>query len=161
MRGVYAARRGSYGIVQTMGLLRIAHVPAPSVEPNASIMEVVAVMARERVGAVAVIEQGELRGIFTERDVMLRVVKEERDPATTLVRDVMTADVETVTEASTPDEAISIMLVRHLRHLPVLSRDGTVLGLLSIRALLEEKVQDLSRAVTSLEQYMANDGPGG
>jgi hypothetical protein len=66
-----------------------------------------------------------------------------------------------VTETSTLDEAIGLMLLRHLRHLPILSREGKVLGLLSIRALLEEKVQDLSREVISLEQYMANDGPGG
>lgn len=144
-----------------MGLLRLAHVPPPTVEPNVSVVDAVAVMARDRVGAVAVIEKGDLRGIFTERDVMLRVVKQERDPATTLVRDVMTANVKTVTEASTSEEAINVMLLRHLRHLPILSRDGKVLGLLSIRALLEEKVEDLSREVSSLEQYMSNDGPGG
>jgi CBS domain-containing protein len=73
----------------------------------------------------------------------------------------MTFDVKTVTEASTPEEAISVMLDEHLRHLPILGSDGRVLGLLSIRALLEGKMHDLSREVNSLEQYMANDGPGG
>jgi CBS-domain-containing membrane protein len=77
------------------------------------------------------------------------------------VREVMTADVMTVTEASTHEEASQVMLIGHLRHLPVLGRDGTVLGLLSMRALLEERLEDLSREVSSLEQYMANDGLGG
>jgi CBS domain-containing protein len=118
-------------------------------------------MARDSVGAVAVTEHGVLRGIFTERDLMLRVVQEERSPGTTLVRDVMTSDVRTLTDDATADEAIEVMLVGHLRHVPILGKHDRVLGLLSIRALLEDKVHDLSREVSALEQYMANDGPGG
>jgi CBS domain-containing protein len=124
-------------------------------------MNAVDVMARDRVGAVAVVEEGVLQGIFTERDLMLRVVQLKRNPEATSVRDVMTSEVKTVTDTCTPDEAINVMLVGHLRHLPILGSDGRVLGLLSIRALLEAKFDDLSREVSSLEQYMSNDGPGG
>jgi CBS domain-containing protein len=131
------------------------------VDPGTSVIDAVDVMARDRVGAVAVVEGGVLRGIFTERDVMLRVVKPGRSPQTTLVREVMTSPVKTVTGATSADKAINVMLVGHLRHLPMLGAGGEVLGLLSIRALLEDKVHDLSRAVSSLEQYLANDGPGG
>jgi CBS domain-containing protein len=144
-----------------MSLLRMARVPPPLVEPGVSVMKAVGVMAQDRVGAVAVVEEGVLRGIFTERDLMLRVVQLKRDPEATLVRDVMTSEVKTVTDTCTPDEAINVMLVGHLRHLPILGSDGRVLGLLSIRALLEAKFDDLSREVSSLEQYMSNDGPGG
>jgi CBS domain-containing protein len=144
-----------------MSLLRLAHVPPPTVGPSVSVLDAVGVMAHSRVGAVAVVEHGALRGIFTERDVMLRVVNQRRNPGTTLVRDVMTADVKTLSDDSSPDEVIEVMLVGHLRHVPVLAKDGRVLGLLSIRALLEDKVHDLSREVHALEQYMANDGPGG
>ena len=144
-----------------MTLLRIAHVPPPIVEPDVTVLDAVDVMARNRVGAVAVVQNGGLRGIFTERDLMLRVVKQGRDPAGTLVRDVMTAEVKTVTEAAGPEEAIGVMLTGHLRHLPILGNDGRVSGLLSIRALLEDRMDDLSREVSSLEQYIANDGPGG
>ena len=144
-----------------MALLRIANVPPPMVEPDISVQDAVGVMARNRVGAVVVVEKAVLRGIFTERDLMLRVVNQARNPETTLVRDVMTAEVKTVTDASTADEAISVMLVGHLRHLPILGGNGKVLGLLSIRDLLEDKVHVLSREVSSLEQYLANDGPGG
>src|SRR5215813_8883677 len=139
-----------------MGLMKLAHVPPPIVEPRVSVMDAVGVMARNRVGAVLVVEKGALLGIFTERDLMLRVVQEGRDTGTTLVRDVMT-----ITEASTHDEASKLMLLEHLRHLPVLGSGGKVIGLLSMRALLEERLEDLSREVSSLEQYMANDGPGG
>lgn len=144
-----------------MGLLRIAHVPPPLVEPDVSVMDAVRVMAEDRVGAVAVVEKGVLRGIFTERDLMLRVVRQERDPATTRVRDVMTAEVKTINESFTAEEASSVMLLGHLRHLPILNGEGKVLGLLSMRALLENRLEDLSQEVSSLEQYMANDGPGG
>ena len=92
---------------------------------------------------------------------MLRVVKLGRSPRATLVREVMTTDVKTVTEASTAEEAIGVMLLGHLRHLPILGGDGRILGLLSSRALLEDRMQDLSLEVSSLEQYLANDGPGG
>jgi len=144
-----------------MGLLRIAEIPPPTVESQVTVLDAVGVMSRNRVGAVVVVEENALVGIFTERDLMLRVVLERRDPAAILVRDVMTYDVMTVTEASTHDEASKLMLVERLRHLPILSSDGKVLGLLSIRALLEERLEDLHREMSSLEQYMANDGPGG
>ena len=144
-----------------MALLRMAHVPPPIVDPGVSVLEAVDVMARDRVGAVVVAEKGVLCGIFSERDVMLRVVKLGRSPRATLVREVMTTDVKTVTEASTAEEAIGVMLLGHLRHLPILGGDGRVLGLLSSRALLEDRMQDLSLEVSSLEQYLANDGPGG
>lgn len=144
-----------------MGLLRMAQVPPPTIEPHVSVMDAVRVMARDRVGAVVVVEKSKLVGIFTERDLMLKVVQERRDPSSLQVRDVMTSDVMTMTEASTHDEASKLMLLEHLRHLPILDDDGKVLGLLSMRALLEERLEDLSREVSSLEQYMANDGPGG
>jgi len=144
-----------------MGLLRIAEVPPPIVEPQVSVIDAVNKMARERIGAVAVVENGELVGIFTERDLMLRIVQPGRDPASTLVREVMTAKVMTITETSTCEEASGVMLRGHLRHLPILAGNGKVVGLLSMRALIEERLQDLSQEMSSLEQYMANDGPGG
>jgi len=144
-----------------MSLTRMAHVPPATVEPFASVLDAIKVMARDKVGGVLVMERDTLRGIFTERDVMLRVVLQGRDAAATLVRDVMTADVKTLTDDASPDEAIEVMLRGHLRHVPILDRDGKLRGLLSIRALLEDKVHDLSQEVSSLEQYLANDGPGG
>jgi CBS domain-containing protein len=58
-------------------------------------------------------------------------------------------------------EALSIMLERHFRHLPVADDHGKLLGMLSIRNLLERRVDELSRELDSLEQYVSNDGPGG
>jgi CBS domain-containing protein len=147
-----------------MSLLKIAHVPAVTVEPEATVFDAVHAMAREGVGAVAVVERAErheLQGIFTERDVMLRVVQQERNPLQTRVRDVMTSPVQTASEETTAAEALTLMLERHLRHLPIVGSDGHLLGMLSIRNLLEDQVEDLKRTLHSLDQYLSNDSPGG
>jgi len=144
-----------------MGLLRIAHVPPATVEPNSSVLDAVQVMAEEGVGAVAVVENGAVKGIFTERDVMLRVVLRDRDTHSTKMSEVMTSPVETATEETSADEALKHMVERHLRHLPIVSQGGQLLGMLSIRNLLEHMVEGLTREVESLDQFLLNDGPGG
>jgi CBS domain-containing protein len=147
-----------------MGLLKIAHVPPAKVEAGQTVLDAVKVMAREGVGAVAVIEKGEkteLCGVFTERDIMLRVVLQKLDPEKTRVREVMTAPVATISEDLTAEEAFSQMVERHMRHLAIVSSESDLLGMLSIRNLLEHMVEDLRRELHSLDQYISNDGPGG
>jgi len=144
-----------------MGLLKIAQVPPPVVAPGASVLEAVEVMAEHGVGAVGVVEEGMLRGVFTERDVMLRVVLKERDPKTTLVRDVMTSPAQTITEDTTEEDALVHMLERHVRHFPIVAKDGSLKAMLSIRNVLEHRVDELARELHSLDQYLSNDGPGG
>jgi CBS domain-containing protein len=144
-----------------MSLVKIAHVPPATVETTASVLDAVQVMAEEGVGAVAVVEGGRLRGIFTERDVMLRVVLREKRPGETQVAEVMTSPVETADEETTAEDALTFMLERHIRHLPLVAKDGQLLGMVSIRNLLEHKVEDLQRELNSLDQYLLNDGPGG
>ena len=147
-----------------MSLLKIAHVPAAIVDAGDTVFYAVTVMARERVGAVGVVDKtlkGDLQGIFTERDVMLRVVQQERNPRGTMVRDVMTSPVETASEKTTATEALALMLDRHLRHLPILGSAGQILGMLSTRNLLSSKVEDLERQLESMDQFLLNDGPGG
>jgi CBS domain-containing protein len=144
-----------------MGLLKIAHVPPAAVEIGATVLEAVQVMAEEGVGAVAVVEDGQLRGIFTERDVMLRVVLRERRPNETRVGEVMTAPAHTTSRNTPAEEALSYMLERHIRHLPIVDESGKLQGTLSIRNLLEHMVEDLQRELHSLDQYLLNDGPGG
>ena len=144
-----------------MSLLKIAQVPPPTVELGASVLEAVEVMAERGVGAVGVVEQGTLRGIFTERDVMLRVVLKERHPKTTMVRDVMTSPAQIISEDTPEDDALVHMLERHVRHLPIVAEDGRLKAMLSIRNLLEHRVDELARELHSLDQYLLNDGPGG
>jgi len=144
-----------------MSLLKIASVPPAVVEPKATVLEAVEIMAEHAVGAVAVVENGQLRGIFTERDVMLRVVLRHRHPKDTRVGEVMTSPVETITDESPEEDALVHMVERHVRHLPIVNANGQLTGMLSIRNLLEHRVDELARELHSLDQYLSNDGPGG
>jgi CBS domain-containing protein len=118
-------------------------------------------MAEHSVGAVAVVENNQLLGIFTERDLMLRVVLRHRHPKDTHVGDVMTSPVETITDESPEEDALVHMVERHVRHLPIVKANGQLSGMLSIRNLLEHRVDELARELHSLDQYLSNDGPGG
>lgn len=147
--------------VRKMSLLHVAKAPAATVGPKATVMEAVKKMQSANVGAVAVIENGRLRGMFSERDVMLRLVLEKQDPDTTLVEQVMTTDVVTIRRDTKPEEAVKKMWERHIRHLPVVREDGTVEGVVEIRNLFHGHFEDMARELDSLESYIAVDGIGG
>ncbi|HZP02886.1 MAG TPA: CBS domain-containing protein [Terriglobia bacterium] len=144
-----------------MGLLKIVNTPLATVEPGTTVMEAVEVMAETGVGAVAVLDQGKLAGIFTERDVMLRVVLRNKSPQQTEVGEVMTTPVETVTDDTSEEDALVHMVERHIRHLVIVDKNGEVKAVLSIRHLLEHRIDELARELHSLDQYLSNDGPGG
>ena len=144
-----------------MSLLKIAQVTPAVVAPNATVLEAVECMAEHGVGGVAVVENDELVGIFTERDVMLRVVLRLCDPKTARVREVMTAPVETASEDMPEEDALVYMVERHVRHLPIVGSDGRLKSILSIRNVLEHRVDELAHELQSIDQYLSNDGPGG
>jgi CBS domain-containing protein len=129
---------------------------------EATVAEAIHKMLDHHVGAVAVVDsEYRVAGIFTERDVLRKLALSRLDPHNTSVRDLMTTPVEMATLGTGPGEALGIMLERHFRHLPVADDRGRLLGILSIRNLLEWRVDDLSRELEALEQYVSNDGPGG
>jgi CBS domain-containing protein len=132
-----------------------------AVSPKTTILEAVEVMAAAQVGSVVVVSDGELQGMFSERDVMLRVVLEGRDPRFTLVEEAMTVPVQTISMRTSGDEALRIMLQEHIRHLPVIDDRGRIQAIVSMRSLLEEKVLELNQQLDSLESYMTADGIGG
>src|SRR4051812_24415340 len=96
-----------------------------SVEEHQTVAEVARAMAGYHVGAILVLKGDQLRGIFSERDLMMRVVLENRDPERTAVREVMTTDVCTIDEGALPEQAMEAMQANNCRHLPV-TRDGGV-----------------------------------
>jgi CBS domain-containing protein len=102
-----------------------------SIAPTLSVADAVAEMNRNRVGSVLVMEGDKILGIFTERDVLRRVVGAGLDPKTTGVTAVMTAGVMTITPATTIDETIEIFTEKRFRHLPVVDA-GRLVGTISI-----------------------------
>ena len=144
-----------------MSILRIAKAPTTAVSPSATVMDGVKKMRDANVGAVVVLDNGVLQGMFSERDVMLRIVLEKRDPEKTKVKDVMTTQVVAISKNTKPDEAVRLMWERHIRHLPVVREDGTVEGIVEIRNLFHETFEDMAQQLDSLESYIATDGIGG
>jgi CBS domain-containing protein len=102
-----------------------------SVTPTMSVADAVAEMNRHRVGSVIVLDSNRLVGIFTERDVLRRVVGAGVDPRTTRVADVMTANVITISPEATVEETMVLFTEKRCRHLPVLDQ-GRLVGTISI-----------------------------
>lgn len=144
-----------------MKVIRIAQVPPPTVTVDATVLEAVWSMQNARTGATAVLEGEKLVGIFSERDVMLRVVAAQRDAAATQVQKVMTSTVKSVFEDQDAGDALELMVANHVRHLPILDSQGSLTGLISIRNLLQHHVEELADQLNSLESYFLADGPGG
>ena len=127
-----------------MSLLQWCDEGPATVSLLATVEDAVQTMTEKTVGAVAVIdEHGVVAGMFTERDVLAKFVLSGRDPKTTPVRELMSPIVEMATEETTPSEALAVMLERHYRHMPIVDEHGKVLGICSIRNILEARVDDL------------------
>jgi CBS domain-containing protein len=122
--------------------------------PETPVLDAVKKMNQEHIGAVLVCISGEMVGIFTERDVLCRVVDEGRDPANTKVVDVMTSEVVAVRSTTKVEEAMAVISDRRFRHLPVVD-DGELKGLVSSGDLTrwvsrnqEGHIQDLMNFIT-------------
>lgn len=145
-----------------MSLLDLCDREIAAVGMEATVSDAIHKMLDHHVGAVAVVDsEYRVAGIFTERDVLRKMALSGLDPRTTSVRELMTTPVEMATQSTGAGEALTTMLERHFRHLPVADSNGKLLGILSIRNLLEWRVDDLSRELESLAHYVSNDGPGG
>lgn len=133
-----------------MSLLDLCGRSASTVPVLATVADAVQLMIANEVGAVAVVDdQGIVAGMFTERDVLEKFALSGRDAKQTPVRELMSPMVEMATEETTPAEALQVMLERHYRHMPVVDEDGRVLGILSIRHILQGRIDDLLQQLQS------------
>ena len=144
-----------------MNLLKIARVPAVTVAPDATVLDAVQKMVEVGVGAVVVVENDELLGIFTERDVLRKVAVKRLVLDQTKVSEVMSSPAQAAHQDTNPSEALSIMDVNHFRHLPIVDDEDRVIGMLSIRHLLHRMVEDLAQELEALDSYVSADGIGG
>lgn len=145
-----------------MNILELCDEVPAAVTLSASVRDAIQTMLDNRVGAVAIVDENRrVAGIFTERDVLRKLALSGSNPAQTPVRDLMTTPVQMATVETTPGEALEVMVERHIRHLPVADADGKLLGILSIRHLLQSKVDDLTSQLDSLETSLTNDAQGG
>src|SRR5260221_773197 len=145
-----------------MSVLELCDREIAAVGMDATVADAIHKMLDHHVGAVAVVDsEYRVAGIFTERDVLRKMSLSHVDPKSTPVRDLMTTPVEMATRGTGPGEALTTMLERHFRHLPVADDGGKLLGILSIRNLLEWRVDDFCREFELLWEYLLKDGAGG
>ena len=121
--------------------------------PGASVYDVAAQMTAARVGAIPIVDGDRLLGIFSERDLMTRVVVPRLDPERTLVADVMTRDVVTATLDDHVDFCVEKMRKAGCRHLPVLTGDR-VIGVFSMRDLLRDELAEQDQELRHLRAYL-------
>lgn len=124
-----------------------------SVGRDATVVEAARRMAEHNIGAVPVVDADRVVGIFTERDVMTRVVAERRDPARTLVGDVMSTSLVTAQPTDSYEECLRLMQRASIRHLLVLS-EGRLAGVVSLRDLLRVDVDEKEEAISLLSAYV-------
>lgn len=124
------------------------------IDVSASIYEAAHEMNRHRIGALVVENNGQVVGIFTERDLLRRVVAENRNPQETRVDEVMTVDVVCCSPDTTAEEARTAMRERRIRHLPVADHDGRLVGLVSIGDLNAELQASQEHTLFLLHQYI-------
>ena len=124
-----------------------------SVGPLATVIDAVNTMNDHHVGSVLVCEGGDPVGVFSERDVLVRVVAAHRDPRQTLVRDVMTTRLYTAAPDDTLLEVMRLMTDRRCRHVPVMEGE-TLIGLVSIGDLTKATQHNLRQEVRELSSYI-------
>jgi len=126
---------------------------------DATVLDAVGTMCRAHVGAVLVMEGDQLCGIFSERDLMSRVVLAGKDPATTPVAAVMTADVTSIAPDIPAHDAMALMTNRRVRHLPV-AEGRRIVGLVSIGDLVRWTLHDREAEIAHLQDYVSGRYPG-
>jgi CBS domain-containing protein len=125
-----------------------------STTPEATVLEAVHQMNEHKIGALVVMDGERVAGIFTERDVLRRVVGDEKNPGTTRVGQVMTSKVVCCEPDADLDEVATLMKNRRIRHVPVCNGDGRLLGMVSIGDINAAYTSDQEATIHFLNEYI-------
>jgi CBS domain-containing protein len=162
------AKRCSCGRAEQAKEINVQHHIVPDIvrdqvlitlSPDVSVRQAVAVMAEHKIGALLIAVDEKLVGIFTERDVVMRVISKDLDPDTTLVKEAMTASPDTVGPNDVALDALERMREGGYRHLPVV--EGRIVGMVSIRDLFNAVKKELEQDLKHRDQLMFDTGYGG
>jgi len=125
------------------------------VQPHDTVFDALKVLAEHEVGALTVMEGGKLVGIFSERDYTRKVALQGKSSKDTKVADIMTRNVVVVTPQTRTRDCMALMRQKKIRHLPVV--DGqTVLGMISIRDILDDIIADHELTISQLQSYITS-----
>jgi CBS domain-containing protein len=128
--------------------------PVVAVRPDQTVLEAIKVLAAEDVGAAIVMRGPTLVGIVSERDYTRKVILHGRSSDTTRVDEIMTAQVVCVTPRSSTRDCMALMSDKGIRHLPVID-DGRVVGMVSIRDIVDDIISDQDFTIEQLEHYIS------
>ena len=135
-------------------LLAAKNRPLAVVTPGDSVFHALSLMAMHDVGALLVLDGEDLVGIFTERDYARKLILHGKSSKETLVSEIMSDKVAYVTLTATVDECMALMTEKHFRHLPVLSDDGEVIGIVSIGDLVKATISNQQFIISELARYI-------
>jgi CBS domain-containing protein len=124
------------------------------VRPDDSVFEALQLLAQHEVGALVVMDGGRLVGIVSERDYTRKIALQGRSSKDTTVAEIMTAQVLTVAPGTGTRACMALMSEKKVRHLPVVDK-GTVLGMISIRDIMDDIIADHERTIAQLESYIS------
>lgn len=134
-------------------LARKTHQGVISIDPHRPVFDALILLAEYQIGALAVIKDGALVGIFSERDYAREIILRGRSSKTTAISEVMTEKVITAKPTDLVESAMQTMLEKRIRHLPVVDEDK-LLGMLSIGDVLKETIQTQQALIKQLESYI-------
>ena len=123
------------------------------ISEEATVMEAATIMSERRIGSLVVGRREKVVGIFTERDVLNRVVARHLDPMVTIIKDVMTTPVACCQPTTKLTECRSVMTEKRIRHLPVV-KDNLLLGMISSGDILALEYRDQERTIAYMHEYL-------
>ncbi|MCL5996776.1 MAG: CBS domain-containing protein [Chloroflexi bacterium] len=140
-----------------LDILRVKGHAVWSIHPGSTVYEALQAMAEKNVGALLVIEDDRLVGIFSERDYARKVILAGRSSLNTAVKEIMSDRIIFVRPEQTIDECMALMTQNRVRHLPVL--DGSkLIGVISIGDVVKEIIADQTLEIQQLENYILGRG---
>lgn len=125
-----------------------------TVTSGQTVLDALKLMAEKNIGAVLVVDNDQLTGIFSERDYARKVILKDRSSGDTRIAEVMTSQVITIEPDQRIEECMIIMSDKHIRHLPVV-RNGELLGIISINDVVTAIIRDQKIRIDSLESYIS------
>ncbi|SRR5581483_5725140 len=125
-----------------------------AIGPETAVLEAIRLMADKHIGALLVMNAGELIGIVSERDYARKVILKGRSSAETAARDIMSSPVLTVAPGDSVNHCMKLMTDKRVRHLPVVEQ-GKVVGMLSIGDLVKAVIDDQAEQLEQLQRYIA------
>ena len=124
-----------------------------SVSPESAVLEALELMAEKNVGAVVVVDKGQMVGIFSERDFARKATKQGKCSLETPVDEAMTREMVTIHSEQSLEECLTVMSKHHIRHLPVLE-GGRLVGMVSMRDVMDAIISKKDSTIENLENYI-------